>query len=242
MNIVDILILAILAFSLLAGMHKGFMASLLRTIGFVGSWFGARMVYERIANLALSNNTLMAMLNQYLEPEGFFASAAQASTTVAEVVSGGEAAIQGAVSTVAGKISIIARAFEANIRNQAFANLNITTLSDYLDQTIWQAVFNVLGFIVAFIVIYAVVSLVINLLDSVIRFPVLRMFDWLLGGVCGLLRGLVVAVLVLCVMPTIVSVMAPEVTEILLSQSALYGVVTQLDFLNVSGMIAQLIG
>lgn len=242
MNIVDILILAILAFSLLAGMHKGFMASLLRTIGFVGSWFGARMVYERIANLALSNNTLMAMLNQYLEPEGFFASAAQASTTVAEVVSGGEAAIQGAVSTVAGKISIIARAFEANIRNQAFANLNITTLSDYLDQTIWQAVFNVMGFIVAFIVIYAVVSLVVNLLDSVIRFPVLRMFDWLLGGVCGLLRGLVVAVLVLCVMPTIVSVMAPDLIETLLDQSALYGVVTQLDFLDVSGMIAQLIG
>lgn len=242
MNIVDILILAILAFSLLAGMHKGFMASLLRTIGFVGSWFGARMVYERIANLALSNNTLMAMLNQYLEPEGFFASAAQASTTVAEVVSGGEAAIQGAVSTVAGKISIIARAFEANIRNQAFANLNITTLSDYLDQTIWQAVFNVMGFIVAFIVIYAVVSLVVNLLDSVIRFPVLRMFDWLLGGVCGLLRGLVVAVLVLCVMPTIVSVMAPDLIETLLDQSALYGVVTQLDFLDVSGMITQLIG
>ena len=242
MNIVDILILVILAFSLLAGMHKGFMASLLHTIGFIGSWFGARMVFERIANLALSNTTLMAVLNQYLEPESFFASSNQASTTVAEVVSGGEAAIQAAVSTVADKISIIANAFEANIRNQAFANLNITTLSDYLDQTIWQAVFNVLGFLVAFIVIYAVVSLVINLLDNVIRFPVLRMFDWLLGGVCGLLRGLVVAVLLLCMLPSIVSVISPELTEGLLSQSALYGVVSQLDFLNVSGMISQLIG
>ena len=242
MNIVDILILVILAFSLLAGMHKGFMASLLHTIGFIGSWFGARMVFERIANLALSNTTLMAVLNQYLEPESFFASSTQASTTVAEVVSGGEAAIQAAVSAVAEKISIIASAFEANIRNQAFANLNITTLSDYLDQTIWQAVFNVLGFLVAFIVIYAVVSLVINLLDNVIRFPVLRMFDWLLGGVCGLLRGLVVAVLLLCVMPSIVSVISPELTETLLSQSTLYAVVSQLDFLNVSGMISQLIG
>ena len=242
MNIVDILILVILAFSLLAGMHKGFMASLLRTIGFVGSWFGARMVYEKIANMALSNTTLMAVLNQYLEPESFFASATQASTTVAEVVSGGEAAIQGAVSTVAEKISIIAGAFEANIRNQAFANLNITTLADYLDQTIWTAVFSVLGFIVAFIVIYAIVSLVINLLDSVIRFPVLRMFDWLLGGICGLLRGLVVAVLLLCVMPSIVSVMAPELVETLLDQSTLYGIVSQLDFLNVAGTIRQLIG
>ena len=64
MNIVDILILAVLAFSLLAGMHKGFITSLLSTFGFVGSWFGARLVYERIANLALSNTTLMAVLNQ----------------------------------------------------------------------------------------------------------------------------------------------------------------------------------
>ena len=49
MNIVDILILVVLAFSLLAGMHKGLWASALKTLGFIGSWFGARMVYERIA-------------------------------------------------------------------------------------------------------------------------------------------------------------------------------------------------
>ena len=90
MNIVDILILVVLAFSLLAGMHKGLWASALKTLGFIGSWFGARMVYERIANIALSNTTLMAVLNQYLEPENFFASNTQAMTTVAEVVSGGD--------------------------------------------------------------------------------------------------------------------------------------------------------
>ena len=242
MNIVDIILLVILAFSLLAGMYKGFIASLLHTFGFIGSWFGARMVYEKIANLALSNTTLMAVLNQYLEPEGFFASATQANTTVAEVVSGGEAAIQAAVGTVSEKISIIAGAFEANIRNQAFAKLNITTLADYLDQTIWQAVFNVVAFILAFIVIFAVVSLVVNLLDHVIRFPVLRMFDWLLGGICGLLRSLVVAVLLLCILPTVVSLISPELTQALISESTLYSVVSQLDFLNVANMITQLIG
>lgn len=242
MNIVDILILAVLAFSLLAGMHKGFVSSILSTFGFIGSWFGARMVYERIANLALSNTTLMAMLNQYLEPETFFASNSQALTTVSEVVSGGEAAIQSAVATVSEKISVIAKAFEANIRNQAFAKLNITTLADYLDQTIWQAVFNVLAFLLAFIVIYAVISLVINLLDHVLRFPVMRMFDWLLGGLCGLVRGLVVAVLLLCIVPSIVSLISPELTQTLLSESTLYSFVSQLDFLNVSSMIAQLIG
>lgn len=242
MNILDILVLAVLAFSMFAGMYKGFVVSGLATAGFVGSWFGARMLYERIANLALSNTTLMAVLNQYLEPESFFSGSAQASMTVAEVVSGGEAAIQSAVSTVSGKISVIASAFEANIRNQAFAKLNITTLADYLDQTIWQSVFNVLAFILAFAVIYAVVMLVVNLLDRVVRFPVLRMFDWLLGGLFGLVRGMVVAVLLLCLIPSIVSVISPELTQGMLADSALYGFVTQLDFMNVKGMITQLIG
>ena len=242
MNIVDILILVVLAFSLLAGMHKGLWASALKTLGFIGSWFGARMVYERIANIALSNTTLMAVLNQYLEPETFFASSTQAATTVAEVVSGGESAIQAAVSTVASKISVISRAFEANIRNQAFAKLNITTLADYLEQTIWQAVFNVVAFLLAFIVIYAVVSLFVNLLDNVIRFPVLRMFDWLFGGICGLFRGVVVAVLVLCILPSVVSLISPELTQSLISGSMLYSFVSQLDFLSVANTVAQLIG
>lgn len=242
MNIVDILILAVLAFGLLSGMHKGFIASGLSVAGFIGSWFGAQMVYERIANLALSNTTLMAVLSQYLEPENFFATKAQAAMTVSEVVSGGEAAIQQAVATVSEKISIIADAFEANIRNQAFTNLNITTLSDYLDQTIWQAVFNVLAFLVAFILIYAVVMLVINLLDHVVRFPVFRILDWLPGGLCGFARSLVVAVLLLNIIPPVVSLFAPQLMQELLSTSTLYSFVSQMDFLNVAGLMTKLVG
>jgi len=211
-------------------------------VGFVGSWFGARAIYERLANMALSNTTLMAVLNQYLEPENFFASKAQAAMSVTEVVSGGEAAIQNAVATVSEKISIIAQAFEANIRNQAFSRLGISTLADYLDQTIWTAVFNVAAFLLAFIVIYVLVSLVVNLLDHVICFPVFRMFDWLLGGLCGLFRGLVVAVLLLCLVPSMVSLISPELTAELLGGSTLYSFIRQMDFLRVADMVTQLIG
>ena len=242
MNIVDILILAVLVYGLLSGMHKGFIASGLSVAGFIGSWFGAQMVYERIANLALSNTTLMAVLSQYLEPTSFFASKAQAAMSVTEVVSGGEAAIQQAVATVGEKISVFAEAFEANIRNQAFAKLNITTLADYLDQTIWQSVFNVLAFLLAFVLIYAVVSLLVNLLDHVIRFPVFRMFDWLLGGICGVARSLVVAVLLLAIVPPVVSLFAPEMMAELLSTSTLHSFVSQMDFLNVAGLLTKLIG
>ena len=44
MNIIDIIFLAILGVSLISGMQKGFLASLLATFGFVGAWFLARSV------------------------------------------------------------------------------------------------------------------------------------------------------------------------------------------------------
>ena len=150
LNLLDITIIVILAFYLISGMYRGFITSLLGTVGFVGAWFGAQQLYPRVANLALSNQTLMAVLNQYLEPESFFESHTQAVSTVSEVIAGGEAAIQSAVASVSGKLSVVSKAFEANVRAQMFQRLGINTLADYLDQTIWQAVFNVGAFLLCF--------------------------------------------------------------------------------------------
>lgn len=241
MNIVDYLVLAILVFSIMAGMYKGFASSGLSLVGFFGAWFGARALYGKVANLALSNTTLMAVLNQYLEPETFFESRMQASMSVNEVVAGGESAIKAAVENVGEKISVIASAFEANIRNQAFIKLNIESLSDYLDQTIWQAVFNVIAFLVTFVILYIIVKLVINLIDRIMKLPVLRMFDWLLGGLCGFIRGFVVAVLILCILPSVISLLDADLTQKLFGESTLYNIVSTLDFMNVAGLVKKLI-
>ena len=242
LNLLDITIIVILAFYLISGMYRGFITSLLGTVGFVGAWFGAQQLYPRVANLALSNQTLMAVLNQYLEPESFFASHSQAIKTVSEVIAGGEAEIQNAVAPVAQKLSVVSKAFEANVRAQMFQRLGINTLADYLDQTIWQAVFNVGAFILCFIALYVLACLIVNLLDHVISFPLVRGFDWLLGGLFGVARGLVVVVLVLCLLPAVVQIVSPDFAESLRTGSALYSYVTQMDFLNVGTLVTGLIG
>ena len=242
LNLLDITIIVILAFYLISGMYRGFITSLLGTVGFVGAWFGAQQLYPRVANLALSNQTLMAVLNQYLEPESFFSSHSQAIKTVSEVIAGGEAEIQNAVAPVAQKLSVVSKAFEANVRAQMFQRLGISTLADYLDQTIWQAMFNVGAFILCFIALYVLACLIVNLLDHVISFPLVRGFDWLLGGIFGLARGLVVVVLVLCLLPALVQIVSPEFAESLRTGSALYSYVTQMDFLNVGTLVTGLIG
>ena len=242
LNLLDITIIVILAFYLISGMYRGFITSLLGTVGFVGAWFGAQQLYPRVANLALSNQTLMAVLNQYLEPESFFTSHTQAIKTVSEVIAGGEAEIQNAVAPIAQKLSVVSKAFEANVRAQMFQRLGINTLADYLDQTIWQAVFNVGAFILCFIALYVLACLIVNLLDHVISFPLVRGFDWLLGGIFGVARGLVMVVLVLCLLPALVQIVSPDFAESLRTGSVLYSYVTQMDFLNVGTLVTGLIG
>ncbi|MBQ8087167.1 MAG: CvpA family protein [Clostridia bacterium] len=241
MNIVDIIILAVLAYGLFAGMYKGMLASGLKLFGFAGAWYGARTLYERVAHFALSNRTLMAVLNQYLEPETFFSDQSIASSNVAQVIAGNESSIQQAVSSVGEKFSFLTTAFSDNLRKLAFENLGLNTVSEYFNQTLWVAVFNVLAFILAFIVLYLLISLVINLLDRVISFPLLRRFDWFVGGVFGLLRSTVVIVLLLNVIPVVLSMVNPELTQKILSESQLYSFCSQFDLLNVNSWIQQLI-
>ena len=241
MNIIDIIMLAILAFSVLAGIYKGFISSALATAGLVGSWLGAQALYERVANFALSNDSLMSLLRQYLEPETFFKSASQAATSVADVVAGGENAISGAVSTVQEKLPFLADLFKQNVQGQSFSGLGLNTLADYLDRTVWTAAFKVLAFVLTFLVLYWAATLLVNLLNRVFRFPVLRGFDWLLGGVFGLARGLVIVVLLLSILPMVLSAVVPSMAESLQEGSKLWAFVEQLDLLSIRTWVASLL-
>lgn len=242
MNLLDIIILAILAFYLISGMYRGSITSFLGTAGFIAAWFGAKQFYPQVAQMALSNQTLMAVLNQYLEPQSFFTSHAQATTTVAEVISGGETAIQNAIASLSSNLSVISKAFEANVRSQVFQNLGISTLSDYLDQTIWQAVFNVGAFILCFAALYALVCLVVNLLDHVISFPLIRGVDWLVGGALGLVRGLVICMLIVYLLPMVAQVVSPDFAKDLIENSTLVSLVSKVDPLKVGQTMKALIG
>ena len=242
MNLLDIVILAILAFYLISGMYRGSITSFLGTAGFIGAWFGAIRFYPDVAHLALSNQTLMAVLNQYLEPESFFTTHAMATTTVAEVISGGETAIQNAIGSVSSQLAVISRAFEANVRSQVFQNLGISTLADYLDQTIWQAIFNVAAFLLCFIALYILVMLVVNLLDHVSSFPLIRGFDWLVGGLLGLVRGVVICILLLNLLPALAQIVSPAFAQNMTDTSLLMSFIKSFDLIHVGQTITKLIG
>jgi uncharacterized membrane protein required for colicin V production len=111
--------------------------------------------------------------------------------------------VEQAISEVG--IPLISDLLRNNILGQVFANDGLTKMSEYLTQTLLTSALNVVSFIVMFAVIYMAVLLLVNLLNNVFRFPILRHFDWLLGGAFGIIRGAVIVMLIFAVMPTLSS-------------------------------------
>ena len=91
---------------------------------------------------------------------------------------------------------------------KVFANEGLSTMSEYLSQTLLNTALNIVCFILMFVVIYAAVLLIVNMLNNVFRFPALRHLDWILGGLFGLVRGLVIVMLIFAVVPTISSALS----------------------------------
>ncbi len=200
MNIIDIIILAILGFSLISGMHKGFITSTLALLGFCGAWVGAYFSYGYLVNAVQQNEGLMNIIRGLVSAADLFKTQALADL---EVASATTAQINQAIGEFG--IPMIEDIFTANVTNQVFASLGFTKMGEYLTQTLLTSALNVLSFIVMFAVIYAAVLLLVNLLNNVFRFPALRHLDWLLGGVFGLVRGAVIAMLIFAVVPTLSS-------------------------------------
>ena len=200
MNIIDIIIIAILAFSLISGMHKGFITSTLALVGFCGAWIGAYASYGYLVTAIQQNEGLMNFLQGLVSAADLFKTKTLADL---EVAVASAADVDQAVSEVG--IPLISELFRQNILGQVFANDGLTKISEYLTQTLLSSALNVVSFIVMFALIYAAALLLVNLLNNVFRFPLLKHFDWILGGALGLIRGAVIVMLIFAVVPTICS-------------------------------------
>ena len=152
MNVIDIVILAIFGICLVSGMYKGFIASGLTVLGFIVAWFAAKATYGALSEAILSNSSLMGVLSTYLEAADFFPSAQIASATVTEALASSTTIWNNALAAIQERLPFLAEAFASNVNTQAFASLGITTLADYLDQTIWTAAFQLLSFILLFFI------------------------------------------------------------------------------------------
>ena len=237
MNIIDIIILVILGLSLVAGMYKGFLASMLSLFGFCGAWVGAYATYGFLASTVSNNVDLMNIFKNLIGAADLFKTPELANL---DVVNATAANIDQAVNEIG--IPLISDLFRGNVSGQVFANQGLTKMYEYLNKTLLTSILNVLSFIIMFAIIYIAVLLLVNLLNNVFRFPELRHLDWFLGGVFGLVRGAVIVMLIFAVLPALSSglhSMKIDVLSDLLAGSTFATILQDNNF--VSGLITTLL-
>ena len=215
MNIVDIVILALIGVSVLVGLYRGFISTVLSTGGCIGSMYLSLRFYPRLAGMIQGNAALQRTLLTYTD----------ASSRIGDLETG----LTQVTQLTAEKINEIVQktglpeAFEGLLKNNLEGRVftGISTVTDYVSETILTAFINILCFLLCFVVIYLLWSMLVRLLDAVFHFPVLKQLNALAGGIFGLLRGLLIVYLCFALVPMVETVLPVQAVSSLIAESRL---------------------
>lgn len=218
LNIVDYVIIGVVAISVLFGLYRGFVSSVLSMGGGLISFLASFALYPKLAALIQNNQELQRTLLHYTDASSRIGDLELALTNVVNLGREGIQKVLTNVSLPAPLDSIL----QVNLENLVYGTQGaVTTVSDYVSQTILQASINIICFLVCFIGLYIAFSLGVNLIRAVFRFPVLKQLDSLAGGVFGLLRGILICLAVFTLVPLVQTMLPMDLINELIAQSQL---------------------
>ena len=218
MNIVDYVIIGIVAISVLFGLYRGFVSSVLSMGGGLISFLSSFALYPKLAALIQNNQELQRTLLHYTDASSRIGDLELALTNVVTLSREGIQKVLGNVNLPAPLDTIL----QVNLENLVYGTQGaVTTVSDYVSQTILQASINIICFLVCFIGMYIALSLGMNLIRAIFRFPVLKQLDSLAGGVFGLLRGILLCLAVFTLVPLVQTMLPMDLINDLIAQSQL---------------------
>jgi uncharacterized membrane protein required for colicin V production len=217
MNIVDYVILGILGISILFGLYRGFIASVLNMGCGLMSFLASFWVGPKLASYVQSQPELIRTLLHYTDASNRIGDLETAMTDVATLTTD-------SINSILEKVQLPApldTLLEVNLENSVFASSGLTQVSDYVSQTILQACINIICFLGSFLVLYIVLAIVLNLLKAVFKFPVLKQLNAVAGGAFGFLRGLLICLAVFTLVPLVETIVPIDMVTELIDQSTL---------------------
>ena len=218
MNIVDYVIIGIVAISVLFGLYRGFVSSVLSMGSGLISFLSAFTLYPKLAEVIQNNAELQRTLLHYTDASSRIGDLELALTNVVTLSREGIQKVLGNVNLPAPLDTIL----QVNLENLVYGTQGaVTTVSDYVSQTILQASINIICFLVCFIGMYIVLSLGMGLIRAIFRFPVLKQLDSLAGGVFGLLRGVLLCLAVFTLVPLVQTMLPMDLINDLIAESQL---------------------
>ena len=206
MNAIDYVILGIVGVSLLYGLYRGFISSLLGLLCVFAAMFAAYAIGPTLASAICKNDSVVNTLIHYTDASSRLGDLDLSRLQVSGL----------GINTIT---DIVARTdlpmpFDAllasNMAQQVFAAIGSVSVSEYINQTIVTSIVTILCYIAVFIVGYVALSLVTGLVGYVFRFPSLKHLDALLGGVFGVARGVFMVYVFFALVPILMTVLPFE--------------------------------
>ena len=206
MNIIDILILAVLAVSVIYGMHRGFISGVLSVAALIGAAALSFAMSPQLAAWLKGNRTLVDTLMYYTD-----AGSRVSSLSLMSVSQVTESALAQILSS-----AHLPAAFESAFITGISAAPAGMSISELLSQTIVSVSISILSFLICFFVSYIVATFVIHLISYVFELPVLRHLDALIGGVFGLVRGVLLLFILFARVPIVLAIApVPQIEEMI---------------------------
>lgn len=217
MNIIDIIILVILGVSMIYGVYRGFVHTLLSVACCLLSVLIAFAFGPRLSAIVSNSKGVSSTLATYTDAVARVGDYDLAAANVSQLS-------DSLVNQVLENVSLpqsIQNILRSNLSNQAFAGTGLSTVNDYVSNTVVAVAINILCFLACFALSYVVLSLLLSLIQHVFRLPLLRQLDWLAGGAFGLMRGALLLYALFLVVPLLSTIIPLDAFNELLSQSAL---------------------
>ncbi|MBR5303039.1 MAG: CvpA family protein [Clostridia bacterium] len=218
MNIIDILVLIVIGVSVIFGMHRGFISSVLSMAALMGAAALAFMTSGDLAAWLKGNETLVETLMYYTDAGSRVSNLDLSLMSVSQVGSGALAQILQSANLPAAFESAFITAVES-------ASTSVTagavTIAELLSQTIVNVSISILSFLICFFAAYIVATFVIHLIQYVFELPVLRHLDALIGGMFGFVRGVLLVFILFALIPIVLSVAPVPMIEEMIAASQL---------------------
>ena len=217
MNIIDIVILVIVGASVIYGLYRGFVHTLLSVACFLISIFVAFAYGPKLSAVVSGSQGVTSTLATYTDAVARVGDYSLASTPVSQLT---DNVIQQVLDSVSLPESI-ASILQNNLKTQSFSGTGLNTVNDYVSNTVVAVAVNVLCFIACFAVSYMVLSVLVSLIHHVFKLPLLKQLDWLAGGAFGLVRGGLILYVIFLLIPILSTIIPMDSFNELLSQSSL---------------------
>ncbi len=217
MNIVDIVILGILGLSVLVGLYRGFVASVASLGGCILSLGLSFWLNPMLVAWVRDNTGLVNTLMSFTDAGTRIGDRSLAAAEVAGLDGTGIADILSRVNLPAPLNTLL----QNNLEKQVFQPSHMTSVGDYVSQTIVGSVLNVICFLLCFLACFLVLHFLLNFIKAVFRFPVLKQLNSLAGGAFGLVRGALLCFLAFALLPLIQTMVPIEGIGELVAESTL---------------------